>query len=290
MNKFQKYLSTCLLATTALLGGVATASAAAPAMGTASAFAVLGGTNVTCTSGVVTGDIGVSPGGAVPYTNTGCTVTGATPPATDAAAVQARADFLSAYAATQAMSCSQMLTGTLSGENLAPGVYCVSAEAKTGLLTLTGGVNDVWVFLVNGALTGTNFSVVMAGGAQPCNVYWAPSAATTMTTSSLKGYILAGDAIGGSITLTGGTLAGSALANIAVTMTDASVIGCDTLSGSPSSCKNKDKNDENDKCNQGVGNGSEGCDPGNSNHGNPFSSNDEYGGTPGNPGRKGGSK
>ena len=39
------------------------------------------------------------------------------------------------------------------------------------------------------------------------------------------------------------------------------------------------------KCNQGVGNGPEGCDPGNSNHNQP--SNDENGGTPGNPGRKG---
>ena len=39
-------------------------------------------------------------------------------------------------------------------------------------------------------------------------------------------------------------------------------------------------------CNQGVGNGPEGCDPGNSNHNQP--SNDENGGTPGNPGRKGG--
>jgi len=40
-------------------------------------------------------------------------------------------------------------------------------------------------------------------------------------------------------------------------------------------------------CNQGVGNGPEGCDPGNSNQGNPARSNDELGGTPGNPGRKG---
>ncbi len=41
-------------------------------------------------------------------------------------------------------------------------------------------------------------------------------------------------------------------------------------------------------CNQGVGNGPEGCDPGNSNQGDPNRSNDELGGTPGNPGRKGG--
>lgn len=39
-------------------------------------------------------------------------------------------------------------------------------------------------------------------------------------------------------------------------------------------------------CNQGVGNGPEGCDPGNSDA--HKGSNDENGGTPGNPGRKGG--
>lgn len=44
-----------------------------------------------------------------------------------------------------------------------------------------------------------------------------------------------------------------------------------------------DDDSEGEHCNQGVGNGAEGCDPGNSNNHNP--SNDENGGTPGNPGR-----
>ena len=46
-------------------------------------------------------------------------------------------------------------------------------------------------------------------------------------------------------------------------------------------------------CNQGVGNGDEGCDPGNSNQGDPDNTNDEAGGTPGDPGKndnKGGKK
>jgi hypothetical protein len=289
MNGLQKYLSMCLLAAAALLGGTSPAWAEAPSLGAASDFAVLGGTNVTCTNGSVIGDVGVSPGSADPYTNTGCIITGGTPPATNAAAASARTAFLSAYAGLQTLSCTQSLTGTLAGQNLAPGVYCVSAEAKTGTLTLTGPSNGVWIFLVNGALTGTNFSVVMAGGGQPCNVFWAPTGAATMTTSALKGNILAGDAGIGSITLTGGTLAGSALANIAVTMTGASVVGCDALSDSKS-CKGRkhhghDK--EHKKCNQGVGNGPEGCDPGNSDH---DGSNDEQDNTPGNPGHKGGNK
>jgi hypothetical protein len=286
MNYLQKYLSACLLATAALLGGVSPAWAAQSSLGAASEFSVLGGTAVTCTDSVITGDVGVSPGSE--FTNTRCTIAGGMPPATDAAAAQARVDFLSAYAALQlqSTSCIQM-PGNLSGMDLAPGVYCLDAVAKAGTLTLTGSSSGVWIFLVDGALTGTDFSVVMAGGGQPCNVFWAPSAATTMTTSAFKGNILAGDSIGGSITLTGGTLAGRALANVAVTMTGTSVIGCDALSDSKS-CKPKKNKEHKDKCNQGVGNGAENCDPGHSDehHG----SNDEDGGTPGNPGRKGGNR
>ena len=122
--------------------------------------------------------------------------------------------------------------------------------AKTGLLTLTGPADGVWIFLVDGALTGTNFSVVMGDSGQPCNVFWAPTGATTLTTSALKGNILAGDATLGSITLTGGTLAGRALANVAVTMTSTSVIGCKALAGSgpgsPPSCDGKNDDDDED--------------------------------------------
>jgi hypothetical protein len=225
----QKYLSPCLLATSALLGITSSALANGP-LGAASEFAVLGGTNVTCTSGSVVGNVGVSPGSAVPYTNTGCTVAGGTPPATDQSAAQARADFLAEYARFQSQSAAcTSVTGSLAAQNLAPGVYCVDAVAKTGLLTLNGPANGVWTFFVDGALTGTNFSVEMAGGGQPCNVYWLPRLAATLTTSALKGNILAGDDTLGSITLTGGTLAGQAFANVAVTMTGASVIGCRAL-------------------------------------------------------------
>lgn len=252
MKDFQKHFSTLVVAA-ALLGGTSSAFAAVPSLGAASNFAVLGGTNVTCTTGVIAGNVGVAPGSAVPFTNTGCTIAGSMPPATDPAAAQARTDFLSAYAAVQLQStaCTPVL-GTLAAQNLAPGIYCADSVAKAGTLTLTGPSDGVWIFLVDGALTGTGFSVIMAGGGQPCNVFWAPSGAATLTTSAFKGNILAGDAILGSITLTGGTLAGQALANVAVTMTDASVIGCGALSGpgtgtgtSPS-CPDQEHHDDDD--------------------------------------------
>ncbi|MCZ8252315.1 MAG: ice-binding family protein [Hylemonella sp.] len=270
-----------------LLAGLLLATAtpvwAQVSLGSASGFSVLGGSNVTCTAGVVTGDIGVSPGSAVPYTNTGCTVAGATPPATNAAAVQARADFLSAYASVQSLPCTQV-PGNLSGQNLAPGVYCTDAVAKAGTLTLTGPANGVWIFLVNGALTGTNFSVAMAGGGQPCNVYWAPTGAATLTDSALKGNILAGDATIGSITLTRGTLAGRALSNVALTMTGASVIGCGALTepGKPG-CHRKDHHGhhghhgdkDHEDCGRHGDKHDRDCDVPRSGHHSPFKPNDK---------------
>ena len=227
MKHRQKYLSAHLIALAALLSTASIQgawAATAPAMGTASGFSVLAGTAVTCTDAAVTGDVGVSPGSA--FTNTGCTISGGTTPGANAAAVGARTDFLGAYAALQlqSASCIQM-PGNLADQNLAPGVYCVEAVAKAGTLTLTGPSDGVWIFLVDGALTGTNFSVAMAGGGQPSNVFWAPSGAATMTDSTFQGNILTGDAAIGSITLTRGTLAGQALANVAVTMTGTSVTG-----------------------------------------------------------------
>lgn len=220
-------------------------AATAPDLGTASNFAVLSGGALDCTTSTVGGD--VVAGGA--FTNTGCTITGAMPPATNTVAVQAHTDFISAYTALapQTGDCdvAHTLLSTITGPvTLLPGVYCTGAALTgTGALTLDGqgDVNAVWIFKIGAALTGTNFSVVMANGGQPCNVTWWVGAGTSMTTSAFKGNILAGGATG-AITLTGGTLAGRALANVAVTMTDASVFGCGALSGPPSSpCEDKDR-------------------------------------------------
>jgi hypothetical protein len=112
-------------------------------------------------------------------------------------------------------------------------------------------------------------------GSNPCNVTWWVRQAVTLTTSTFQGTILAGT----DITLTGTTLTGRALATGAVTMTGSNIIGC-TAGGKVAK----------HHCNQGVGNGPEGCDPGNSNQGNASRSNDELGGTPGHPGRQGGNR
>ena len=112
-------------------------------------------------------------------------------------------------------------------------------------------------------------------------MYWWVAQGATLTTSFFQGTILAG----ADITTTGATFIGEALAGGtgttdvptgAVTFTGSTVTACPAAGGPVVYTGHK--------CNQGVGNGPEGCDPGDSNHHNP--SNDELGGKPGTPGRR----
>jgi hypothetical protein len=280
MNSFLKYFSACLLV---LLSQAAFAQTA-PVLGNASSFAVLsaaakGEGAVTCTDSTIAGDVGSS-GFPASVTQTNCTITGSVIAPVHPSVLT---DFNRAYDALAATYCDENLTGQNLGTlTLSPGVYCFDAAttATGGTLTLAGPADGTWIFKIGtggtGALTGTNFRVLMPAGAPACNVYWWVAEAATMTDSDFKGTILAGAAI----TLTGGTFVGRALAKAAVTMTGVAATGCGGTTFNP----------PHQRCNQGVGNGSESCDPGNSNQGNPSRSNDELGGTPGNPGRKGGNK
>ena len=245
-----------------------------------SGFAILSaaphhGGAVTCTDATVNGDVGSS-GAQASVVQTNCTITGAIiAPVSD----QVVAEFNAAYDALAAAECDQVLTGTLAGVTLEPGVYCFEAAAAlTGTLTLDGPAGGTWLFKIGtnepGALTGTNFTVVMTGGGEPCDVTWWVDAAATLTDSDFVGTIYAGAAI----TTTRGTFEGNAYAKAAVTLTGTTLTACEPgIAGSGHG-----------RCNQGVGNGPENCDPGNSNQGDEARSNDERGGTPGNPGRKGG--
>jgi len=315
MNHLQKHLSASLIALAALLAApMAAWAATTPGLGTASSFAVLSaapnaGGAVTCTTSTVNGDVGSS-GAMASVVNTGCTINGAIIAPVSAGVLL---DFNNAYDQYANIPCTDNLLPAYTGAalTLAPGVYCTDAAVTftNTTLTLAGGPNDVWIFKIGtlgtGALTGTNFTVKMANGGDPCNVSWWVAEAATMTTSGFQGDILTGAAI----TVTG--VAGAAtpfngdiLAKAAVTMTDVTVTGCNANGGggNDNHCDNghhdgHDKDNghhyghdkDHDKCNQGVGNGHEGCDPGHSDK-NPWSSNDEHGGKPGDPGRKGGNR
>src|SRR4029077_18947188 len=193
------------------------ARAQTPSLGAAATFAVLGSTNVTCTApGVITGDVGVSPGA---FTNTtGCLVVGTVRQGVDLAAAMGLTAFLNTYNALALTPCTQTIaTAAFTGNvpamlgpfpltSIPPGVYCFPAAVTftDTTLTLDGSTNPsgVWIFKVGAALTGSGFQMVMTNGAQPFNVFWSVGAATTLSTSTLtplfQGNILAGNAAGGS--------------------------------------------------------------------------------------------
>jgi hypothetical protein len=207
----------------------------APNLGTTAPFAVLGvnaiptvGT-VTCTDtgpGVgIFGQVGTTfPGG---ITNTGCLITGPIVAPVPAGVV---ADFNTAFAAID--TANPVCTGVIPIVTtvLPPGVYCSAAGTTIGAgvtLTLNGTASDIWIFRVGtgglGALTLTNAQVVMAGGANACNVYWKTASAASITDSSFVGTVLSGAAA----TMTRGSWIGRVMATTDVTLTDpAPFTGC----------------------------------------------------------------
>jgi len=196
-------------------------AATQPRLGTATSFAVLAGAGITNTGATTTtGDMGTFPTtsetGFGPGANAVTFNGGSVNHAGDAVTQGAKNDLVTAYTdAANETPCTVL--GTLTGQNLTPGTYCFSSSAAlTGPLTLTGF--GVYVFQIGSSLTTASAStVLLAGGAQACGVYWqVTSDATFGTNSTFQGTVMALS----SITMTTGmTLIGRALArNGAVTM------------------------------------------------------------------------
>jgi len=210
-----------------LIGSVftATAVAAQPAvgLGTATPFAVLGGSTVTNTgASVISGDVGVYPGTAVVGFPPGL-VNNGTIHAADAVALQAQSDVTTAYNDAAGRTPAVTESSDLGGQTLAPGVYqAASALSLTGTVTLdaAGDQSAVFIFQAGSTLiTASSSSVSLIGGAQACNVFWqVGSSATLGTTTSFVGTILA---LTSASLDTGATLQGRVFArNGAVTLDD----------------------------------------------------------------------
>jgi hypothetical protein len=216
-----------ILATAAVLAAAsvsAYAAASTPVLGGAAKFVVLGGAGVTCTKSTV--GLGAVGSKLTVTKTTTCSIAGSVHQG-DATAVAAFNTFSTEYTALKAKTCppANNLTGqALGGKTLAPGVYCFDSSAglTSGILTLAGPSSGVWVIQVGTSLTTASSQVVMAGGGQACNVYWAPGTTGTIGTGSkFKGNILAGSAV--TFSGTSSSLVGRALAKTAVTMTGANL-------------------------------------------------------------------
>ncbi len=197
-------------------------------LGTASSYAVLGGSTVTntATSSTLNGDLGVSPGTA--YTNFPPGIVNGSIHAGDAAAATAQSDLTAAYNYYFGLPYGTDLTGQdLGGMTLLPGVYHFSSSAQlTGTLTLSG--TGTFVFQMGSTLTtASNSSVILINGATASDLWWQVGTSATLGTGTdFQGNILAN----ASITLTTSAhLYGRALARTAAVTLDNNNVTIPTL-------------------------------------------------------------
>lgn len=170
--------------------GMAPIADASQDLGQASSFVVLSSTYSNSIAGtILTGNLGYTTPPVMAPTLNG------TVHAADSVYNQAGIDQGNALSALNSLPCSfnfapgaiDLASDTTHGivGVYTPGVYCVSGSASIGgggTITLTGV--GTYVFRMNGALITSANSIVAAAGATACDVFWTPTAATTLGANS----------------------------------------------------------------------------------------------------------
>jgi hypothetical protein len=200
----------------AFLISPAAAAAASQSLGAANSFVVLSSTYTNTAAGTtLNGDLGYTTPPALAPTLNG------TSHVADSIYNQAGIDQGNALASLNASPCTfnfapgaiDLATDITHGPVgvYAPGVYCTTGAASIGgggTITLTGAGN--YIFRINGALTSSANSIVTASGASACDVWWTPTAATTLgANSTFFGTVIdaSGITIGSTVTWNGQALA-----------------------------------------------------------------------------------
>jgi predicted RecA/RadA family phage recombinase len=157
-------------------------------LGEAETYAVIASSTITNTGPtVIVGDVALTPGTSITGFPPG-TVAGevnSPPDGTEAAAaLAAHNDLVVAFVELEALVPDSDLGPALvdlTGQSLTAGTYRAGSLLLTGELTLTGGVDDVFVFQADSTLTTMAGSrVTLTGAAQACNVYWKVGSSATL--------------------------------------------------------------------------------------------------------------
>ncbi len=167
-------------------------------LGSAESFGVLGNTAVGSSGAtVVTGQIGASDGNVRGFSSSGNPAGMIIVDSQTASQAQAAVD--DAIAQIDGLPSTALPGDKLNSQTIGPGVYRSSNLDVIGTVTLDGGgdPNALFVFESAGALTFAEASqIVLAGGAQACNVFWrVAGSATTGNSAKLVGTVIADDAI-----------------------------------------------------------------------------------------------
>lgn len=192
-------------------------AATSPGLSSADTFAILSSTYTNTVGGTtITGDVGYTTPPAVAPTINGSTHIA------DSTYNQAGIDQGSALVALNNQSCTfSFAPGAIDLASdvthgpvgvYTPGVYCVTGAASIGgggTITLNGA--GTYIFRMDGALnTSANSIVQVSNGATACDIWWTPTAATTLgANSSFLGIDIsaAGITIGSNVTWIGKALA-----------------------------------------------------------------------------------
>lgn len=228
-----------VVAVSALLAsaGPILAQSSAPSLGSAASFAVLGGTSVTNSgSTFIAGNAGASAGNV---TGTPFEFVIGEVRTNDVLARQAQEDNAAAYRALASGDCTPL--ASLDDAVLGPDVYCVSSATLSGMLTLDGPPDGVWIFRMPTSLTTSAASVVQTvNGAKDSRVFWRVAGPAIFGANS----VFIGNVLTlGNITVNSrANITGRLLSPTAVTLDDSSVtICCEVLSIDQRTLSNGDK-------------------------------------------------
>ena len=215
-----------------LASGASATTATNPSLGQEGAFGIFSSTYGNSGATTIFGDLGYAGSSGTPPIVTGSTYVATGPYA------QAIIDQGNALATLNSYSGSCDNLGTAVDLSLVtptgstpgvytPGVYCTVGAASTGTGIILNGAGT-YIFIIHGALTtvATTTAVTTEGGASACDVFWAPTGATTIAPNT----IFAGidiDASGITIGSTG-TWTGKALAAGGTVTTSTETVGDST--------------------------------------------------------------